>query len=179
MTLPVFETDRLTLRALTAQDFDDMYAYAQDIEVALPGMWQPYPSEEEARADFARILGHYERGLMWWALEHKPDGKMIGRVQLGDYDDEDAHAELSYALNRHYWRRGLVSEAILPVLRYGFETLNLNRISAKVFTDNAASIGLLEKLGMMREGCLREYRGTRGRLEDVYIYALLRREWQP
>lgn len=178
MPIPILETPRLILRPLEAADFADFYEYAQDPPVASFGMWQPYASESVAREDFDRLLKAYDRGLMWWALQHKADGKMIGRCQLGPYDDEDARADISYALNRHYWGQGYITEAALPVADYGFETLKLNRLSAIVFTDNTASMRVLEKLGMVREGCLRHYRTTRGQPDDVYVYAVLRADWQ-
>lgn len=115
---------------------------------------------------------------MWWALEEKTDGKMIGRCQLDRYDPDDARAEISYALNQRYWGRGYMSEAAKRVARYGFETLKLNRISATVFPDNIASLRVLEKLKMTREGCMREYRTVQGMRKDVLLYAVLGAEWQ-
>ena len=175
--IPVFDTPRLCLRPLTAADFDDFFEYAQDTRVSGPGMWSPYPSEDAARENFDHILTLYKRGLMWWALEDRASGRMIGRCELADYDPEDARADLSYALHADFWGQGLMAEAAQELLRYGFTTLKLNRVGAQVFTDNAGSIRLLEKLGMTREGRLRQYRQARGLPEDVYIYSLLRNEW--
>lgn len=176
--IPVLETPRLYLRPLTMDDFADFYEYAQDIEVSGPGMWTPYPDENTAREDFARLLGLYSYGLMWWALEVKTTHKMIGRCQLAEYDPDDGRAELSYALNRHFWGQGYITEAARAVLQYGFDVLALNRISAQVFTDNEGSIRVLEKLGMVREGRLRQHRRTRGQPEDVYIYSILQEDWR-
>jgi len=178
MSIPVFETDHLILRPLRESDFADYFEYAQDPAVASSGMWQPYASEEDARADFDHLLTLYPLGLMWWALEAKANGKMIGRCQLDRYDPNEARAEISYALHQGYWGHGFMGEAAERVARYGFEDLKLNRLSATVFPDNAASIRILEKLGMIREGCLRQYRATRGAPEDVLLYAALRSEWQ-
>jgi ribosomal-protein-alanine N-acetyltransferase len=175
--IPTLETIRLSLRPLTINDFANFYEYAQDPAVSGPGMWLPYPSEAEAQKDFERILSAYTRNLMWWALEDHGTGKMIGRCQLSDYDPEDAHAELSYALHRNFWGQGLMSEAARAVLGYGFEFLKLNRVGAQVFVDNQGSIRMLEKLGMVMEGCLRHYRQVRGKPEDVFVYSLLRAEW--
>lgn len=177
--IPVLETPRLYLRPLMMDDFEDFYEYAQDLEVSGPGMWTPYPNETKAREDFERLLSLYSYGLMWWALEIRDKGKMIGRCQLAEYDAEDGRAELSYALNRHFWGQGLITEAAQAILQYGFDVMALNRISAQVFTDNEGSIRVLEKLGFKREGRLRQYRRIRGYPEDVYIYSLLREAWRP
>ena len=178
MIIPILETAHLILRPLREADFADYFEYAQDPAVASGGMWTPYKSEDDARADFTRLISFYPRGFMWWALEEKSDGKMIGRCQLDEYDPDDARAEISYALHQRYWRRGYSSEAVERIMRYGFEDLMINRISATVFPDNIASARILEKAHMIREGCLRQYRATRGAPEDVHLYAVLRAEWQ-
>lgn len=177
--IPILETPRLILRPLKIEDFADYYEYAQDPSVSGPGMWQPYATEQEAHDDLAHLLTLYEKWLKWWALEDRASGKMIGRCELAEYRPDDKRAELTYALNSDFWGQGLMSEAARAVVRYGFSELDLNRISAQVFTDNIGSIRLLEKLGMVREGCLREYRHVRGKAEDVYIYSLLRADWKP
>jgi [ribosomal protein S5]-alanine N-acetyltransferase len=178
MIIPVLETAHLILRPLREADFADYFEYAQDPAVASGGMWTPYETEADALADFTRLLSFYPRGFMWWALEAKDDGKMIGRCQLDAYDPDDARAELSYALHQRYWQRGYTSEAVERIMRYGFDDLKLNRIGATVFPDNVGSTRILEKQGMIREGCLRQYRATRGVPEDVYLYGVLRPEWQ-
>lgn len=179
MMLTSLQTPRLFLRPLNEGDFADFYEYAQDPAVSGPGMWRPYLSETVAREDFEHILSLYSQGLLWWALEHRPTGRMIGRCELAAYNPDDARAELSYALNRQFWGQGLTTEAARAVLRYAFEEMRLNRVSAKVFADNSASVRLLEKLGMVREGRLRQYVQVRGQPEDVDIYSLLHAEWNP
>ena len=176
--IPPLETPQLSLRPLNPTDFADYYEYAQDPLVSGPGMWVPYPSEAAAREDFERVLSHYSSGLMWWALEHRLTGKMIGRCQLAAYDPDDAHAELSYALHSRFWGQGLMTEAARAVLRYGFEELKLNRVSAQVFTDNIGSIRLLEKLGMHVESLAPKSYWCRGAWDDNLVYAMSDAEWR-
>lgn len=176
--IPILETQRLILRPLTESDLDDLFEYAQDIHVANPGMWQPYESYESCRQHLNQLIGLYQRWLMWWALEDKASGKMIGRCELARYDDEDRKAEIGYALNRDFWRQGLMREAMQAVLKHGYTELNLDRTSAVVLTDNAASIALLEQQGFQREGIMRHYTYVRGKPDDVYLYALLKQDWQ-
>ena len=177
--IPIIETPRLILRPLKNDDFDDFYEYAQDPKVSNPGMWSPYPSREDAQKDFDHLLTLYEqRNLMWWGIENRATGKMIGRCELSDHDPDDKKAELSYALHSDFWGHGYMQEATQPIVNYGFETLNLNRIGAKVYTDNTGSIGVLQKLGMTREGLLRQYHIANNQPKDVYIYSVLRDEWQ-
>ncbi len=177
--IPILETTGLLLRPLELDDFADFFEYAQDPQVSTPGMWSPYESEAVAKQDFEHIVSLYEaRNLMWWAIEDKETRKMIGRCELADYDVEDKKAELSYALHRQFWGRGYITEASHSIVYYGFHHLKVNRIGAQVFTDNLGSIRVLEKLGFIQEGRLRQYRYAHGQAKDVFIYGLLAEEWQ-
>lgn len=177
MTIPIIHTQRLILRPLLETDIDDYYEYAQDPKVYQGGIWEPYPTFEAAQTDLKNLINYYERGLMWWGIEDGQDHKLIGRCQLGDFDREDDRADLSYALHRAYWGHGYMTEAATRIMRYGFEELALNRIGAIALTDNDISIHLLEKLGMSREGLLRQQRKLFGVYRDIYIYGILREEW--
>lgn len=174
MPIPVIQTDRLILRPLREDDAEDMYAYAQDPLVAEPGMWKPFDSFADCQLFVLDLLPSYEGDLMWWALEHKGDHKMIGRVQLSSWSRSDARAELSFALNRDYWHQGLMTEASRAAITYGWETLNLHRIWAKVYADNAPSTRVLVKLGMRQEARLRDECRVGDVWKDLDIYAVLR-----
>lgn len=174
--LPSLTTERLLLRKLTLEDAADMLEYAQDPEIARLGLWPgPLHSLAESEQDIRQVLRDYETGrYAAWAIVH--DLKMIGRIGFS-YFAFDARAEVGYALNRDYWGQGYASEALQAVLAFGFNVLNLNRIQAIVLPENSASIRILEKVGMTREGLLREYAKTGETFLDVYQYAILKREW--
>ncbi|MGB7340156.1 MAG: GNAT family N-acetyltransferase [Phototrophicaceae bacterium] len=174
MALVTLETQRLLLRPLNHNDLDDLYEYAQDPAVYQPGMWQPYDSKEQARQHLDELLASYNHGLMWWAIEHKADQKMIGRCELSHIDRDDHHAEIGYALHQNYWRKGIMIEALQQIMTYAFNTMNLNRLHAKTLITNTASQKLLIKAGFQQEGHLRQHSQVKGYPEDVYIYGLLR-----
>lgn len=174
MNMPVLETHRLILRPLQQNDLDDLYEYAQDPAVYQMGMWQPYASLDNCQKHLTHLMKLYEKGLKWWAMEHKADGKMIGRCEISDVDMEDKKAEIGYALNQSYWRRGLMHEALNSVLSYAFTTLQLNRIYAVTLTNNDAPYRLLERIGFLREGHLWEDTWVKGYPEDTYLYGLLK-----
>jgi ribosomal-protein-alanine N-acetyltransferase len=75
--------------------------------------------------------------------------------------------------------RGYATEAARVLLRWAFGTLDLNRVQAQTDTRNLASARVLEKLGFVREGTLREDCVVNGEVSDSWVYGLLRREWQP
>ena len=65
------------------------------------------------------------------------------------------------------------------LLQWGFDAHDLNRVQADVDTRNLASRGVLEKLGFLHEGTLREDCVVNGEVSDSWVYGLLRREWKP
>jgi diamine N-acetyltransferase len=79
---------------------------------------------------------------------------------------------------RRHWGKGLGRDTLLTLLRYGFETLNLNRVQLRVMGFNERAIHLYEKIGFVREGSMREAHFHQGRYWDMHLYSILRREWE-
>jgi len=79
---------------------------------------------------------------------------------------------------RKYWNKGYGRDALLTLLRYGFDTMNLNRVQLRVMEFNARAIHLYEKIGFVREGSEREAHFYQGRYWDMLHYSILRREWE-
>ncbi|MDQ3705040.1 MAG: GNAT family N-acetyltransferase [Chloroflexota bacterium] len=176
--LPGMETERLVLRKLRMEDAEDMFEYGQDQEIAFRGLWPPLQSLEESQADLADAMEGYAAGSeISWAIEHRADRKMIGRIGLGPYSRMNHRAEIGYALNRNYWGQGLATEAVSGVLGFAFGEMGLNRVQAIVLPDNIGSMRVLEKAGMRREGLLRGYQFVLGKYWDVYMYGVLRSDW--
>ena len=86
-------------------------------------------------------------------------------------------AALGYCLGEASWGHGYATEAARAVLQWAFDTLDLNRVQAETDTRNAASARVLEKLGFVREGTLREDCVVNGDVSDSWVYGLLRRQW--
>jgi len=84
---------------------------------------------------------------------------------------------VGYSLHPDSWGQGLMTEAVMALVGYGFGVLRLHRIWADVDPENIGSWRVLEKIGMRREGQLRENALIGGEWCDSYIYAMLDREW--
>lgn len=78
-----------------------------------------------------------------------------------------------------YWGRGYGYEAMQLAITFAFQELNLHRLQLTVFSYNDRAIALYEKLGFRREGIYREFVQRDGDRHDMYLYGLLRQEWQP
>jgi ribosomal-protein-alanine N-acetyltransferase len=147
------ETARLVLRRLVPADLDDYYrrVFADpDVMRTLPQRVPLARAEFDARAPRMMIEHWAQHGFGPWAVVDRSDGQLIGHCGLRYWPDT-TDVEVLYAIGRAYWGRGLATEGARASLRYGFETLGLDRIIAAAFTDNPASLRVLEKVGLRRE----------------------------
>ncbi|MND70827.1 putative ribosomal N-acetyltransferase YdaF [compost metagenome] len=71
-----------------------------------------------------------------------------------------------------------MTEALKPIIQYGFETMKLNRIEAFLSPDNIPSLKLVQKFGFTKEGHLREHYNKDNKLEDSAVYSLLKSEYK-
>ncbi len=182
MSMAVFttlETPRLCLRHFTDADLALFMAYRNDPEVARYQGWEGI-SEPEARA-FIQEQKEVQPGVpgQWFqiAVELKETGTLVGDCALKMEEHDERQAEIGYTLSRAYQGRGIASEAVSCVLEYAFVTLGLHRVIAITDCENAASVALLERLGLRREGHFRQNVWLKGKWRDEFLYAMLREEW--
>jgi RimJ/RimL family protein N-acetyltransferase len=113
------------------------------------------------------------------AVDRAGDGAFIGWCSLSNWNPDYRSASLGYCFSDAAWGHGYATEAARAVLRWAYDTLDLNRVQAETDTRNAASARVLEKLGFQREGTLREDCIVDGEVSDSWVFGLLRREWRP
>jgi ribosomal-protein-alanine N-acetyltransferase len=107
------------------------------------------------------------------------DGAAIGAIgYVPGIDVERFSAEIGYWLGESYWGRGIATEALTLVTAHVFDTLNMLRLFALPFADNAGSIRVLEKAGYMREAVLRASSVKYGQPRDQLLYARVNAEWR-
>lgn len=105
------------------------------------------------------------------------NNEVIGSVGFHDFKikNQKHKAELGYWLTEQYWGKGIMTEAVKLVTKYGFEKLKLKRIYACCFEPNKASAKVLEKAGFQYEGKMRKAVIKDGKYYDELIYAKLKR----
>ncbi|MFD4398877.1 GNAT family N-acetyltransferase [Kitasatospora sp. NPDC058478] len=86
---------------------------------------------------------------------------------------------MGYCLDEAMWGHGFATETATAVLQWAFDALDLNRVQAETDTRNVASARVLEKVGFVREGTLREDCVVNGEVSDSWVFGLIRREWRP
>jgi RimJ/RimL family protein N-acetyltransferase len=119
---------------------------------------------------------HAEKGHIALAVRQADEG-LVGAISLG-VDSAHHHAEAGYWIGRPFWGQGYATEALRRLISYGFAELKLERIVARHLGCNPASGRVMEKAGMIREGCQRRHEIKNGNLEDVVLYGILREEYR-
>ena len=176
--LPTIEASRIRLRWISDKDTDEFYAIYSNPEVMRYWSTPPLPDREAAANLIKKIHEDWKRRvILKWGIALRTDNQLIGSITLFNLDFNHRRAEIGYALGREFWGQGYMNEALMALLKYAFEDLNLHRIEADVDPRNTASIKTIERLGFQREGYLRERWQVNGEIQDAYFYGLLRQEF--
>ena len=177
--LPTLTTERLFLRPLRADDAADMFEYAKNSAVTEFLLWSPHPDVGYTRRYLEFLSARYRTGLCHeWAVVERASGKMIGTCGFAQLDLPHNVGEIGYVLNPAFRGRGLAAEAATAVLQVGFETLGLHRIEARYIRGNAASVRVMEKIGMQKEGIHRGAMLIKGAYRDIGYAALTKEDWE-
>jgi RimJ/RimL family protein N-acetyltransferase len=105
--------------------------------------------------------------------------KAIGNCGLHQINPEDHNAIFGIVIGeKDYWSKGYGVEAARLLINYGFQQLNLHRISSTALAFNEGSIKLHKKLGFVEEGRLRQAMFKNGQYHDVVQFGILREEWK-
>ncbi len=112
-----------------------------------------------------------------WLIRLRADGTPIGTCGFHALRSRDRRCDIGYDLSPRHWGRGYMTEALSAALAFGFSELTLNRVGAIVHPENTASLRLLDRLGFLREGLLRDWHQRSGVFHDHVQLALLARDW--
>lgn len=174
----VLDTRDLRLRPSNPTDAEGMFAMLSDPESMKYWSDKPIKNLDAAVEVLNKDLESDAQGKsMCWAVTFPGKDKMIGKCILFQFDQTNHRAEIGYILNRDYWRQGLMQQSLEAVINFAFDTLKLHRIEADIDTENASSLGLLEKLGFKREGLFRERWFVYGEWQDSVMLGLLKQDW--
>ena len=172
MSLPII-AERCTLRRFTYDDVADLVQCVSD-----PLFARATPEIEATEAGVRAYIKMQNRlepfaqdQCFDLAIERKDDGRVLGLLSL--VRKAHGQGEIGYALGLAHRGQGYATEAARALLAYAFTTLGLHRVQATTSPANRGSWQVMERLGMRREGWLREAAFSRGAWADVLIYGLL------
>jgi len=177
---PTLQTERLRLRPFTDTDADPLLALHSSAHVLRYWDSPPWTEPERARRFIATCRQMADEGTgTRVAVDRLSDGRFIGWCAIVRWNPDHRSASMGYCYDDAAWGQGYATEAARALLTWAFETLDLNRVQAETDTRNLASARVLEKVGFVREGTLREDCVVNGEVSDSWVFGLIRREWQP
>lgn len=176
---PTLATERLVLREIVAADAPALFAIHSD--AAAMRWFGTDPLTELAQAEklvetFASWRRMPNPGVRW-GITVRGDGILVGTCGLIKWNRGWQSCTLGYELAVAAQGRGLMKEALVAALSWGFERMELHRVEAQIHPDNAASIALARGLGFVEEGRGREAGFWLGEHQDLLQFGLLRREF--
>ena len=141
----VFETDRLLLRNFIASDLTDLFHVMKNSESSALGGWKNLETQEESQM----LLEKYVQEDETFAIQLKDIPKVIGFVKLTINNNKGTNIarSVSYILAEEYWGSGYMTEAVTRIIRYVFEQLKIDMLTAWHYPENIASKRILEKCG--------------------------------
>ena len=171
--------NRVQLTTLTQSTLPTVAQWHQNPEfLRLFDVLPAYPKTEAALAQWLEDM-HKATDAFLFAVRSLDNDELIGYVELDGILWTHRVSGVSIAIGEAKYRgQGYGYEVMQLVLRFAFDELNLHRVQLTVFSYNERAIALYEKLGFQREGVYREYLQRDGKRYDMYLYGLLRSEWE-
>lgn len=168
-------TKRLYLRQMEISDSPSLFKIWSDPDVTKFMNISSFTHESQAKEmiELFEELAQNNKAIRFSMIELNSN-ELIGTCGFNFIDFENAKAEIGYDIAKAFWGKGYAAEGIIALLHYAFETLELNRIEAKVEPANVNSIKVLQKLNFTFEGTLRQYEKSKGNFVDINMYSLLK-----
>lgn len=145
------ETDRLIIRDLEYDDIEGMFKLDSDPEVHRFLGNKPIKTMEEAKKGIEYVRSQYEKNRIGrWAVIDKATGDFIGwsGLKYEEHVRDFPYYDIGYRFRREYWGKGIATESALASLKYGFEKLELEEIGGAADVNHAASLKILERIGL-------------------------------
>jgi len=178
LPLPI-TTRRLLIREYTAEDAGAVFGYVKD-----PIYWQyqrsEAPSEEQIKTLIEWVVREQAaspRLLYFMAVARRDTGEIIGEAVLKITNLMDRQGDLGFGVAPKFWKQGYGTEIGQAILDAAFAHFRLHRVAGLCSPDNKGSIRVMQKLGMAREGLLRDVHFGRGKWWSSLVYGILEGEY--
>lgn len=178
---PVLESEQLLLKKIEVSNLEEVFSiYSNDQVFEYCGII-PKHSKDTVR----NMIGHFERDFgkgarVKWGIFHKdhPD-LLLGIIEAMDFNQKVNMVTIGYFLEKSHWGKGIATEAVHELVKFLFESVEVNRIQAEVMPFNERSKRVLLKNGFLKEGTLRQANLWSGKgLVDLEIYSILAEDYR-
>jgi len=172
------KTERLIIRDFVSEDWKTVHTYGADPEVCRFLPWGP--NSEDDTKSFIQIAidqqAEAPRKSFELAVFTKRNNVHLGGVGIRVKSLSNNDADIGYVMRRNEWGKGYGTEVAKAIIHFGFKELKIKRIEATTLPENTASIEILKKVGMRKEGLLQQHLMVRGKYRDSFLYAILRED---
>lgn len=172
------ETCRLLLKEINPEALYQLFSdYSKDDIMKFMGLQteQQFLNEKER---YLKGWTTYNIHFKGFYLIRKDDNVTLGQCGFHTWYFRHYRAELGYALLMdEYKQQGYMKEALSPIIDFGFNEMNLNRIEAYIAIENTPSLKLLQHYGFIFEGIMRQHYYKNGVCEDSHCFSLLKQDY--
>ena len=179
MSFKIAVNNQLFLKIPTEEDADKIYNLI-DQDRDLLGEWLPWvqhtKSVRDTKDNIQERIAKFKKGESAEFIMYL-DGEPVGSVGFVNIDKENSKGEVGYWLSSDHVGKGLMTRSVQAVISYGFEDLDLNKITIKCAVQNEKSAAIAQRLGFTHEGTLRADRFIGGDYHDTLVFGLLKKGW--
>lgn len=174
------ETERLVLRQFRYDDAQAMFDnWASDDEVTKYLTWPTHTDVSVTQMIVNSWVNHNnESNWYMWAITLKENGDVpIGSVSVVEFNDLLENVEIGYCIGKKWWNQGIVTEVLGALVKFFFEEVGAQKVSARHDVNNPASGRVMQKCGLKYEGTIRRELMAKDKPRDLAHYSILRDEY--
>jgi RimJ/RimL family protein N-acetyltransferase len=121
---------------------------------------------------------NHPKETIYFEIYHKEQNIPIGNVGFNHVNWVQRKGDIGLTIGeKELWGKGIATEAVKLILKYGFEELNLRKIKAGIFEPNLGSVKAAEKAGLRQEGVLKNEIYVDGKHYSAFRYAIFKEDW--
>lgn len=173
-----FITNRLNIREFSQNDLEAFLSYEKQPEMLQ--FEKGIPDGDTANKYLTNAIQcakEMPRANYYLAITLSPTNEVIGRISLTSQNPSINEWEIGWAVREADWGKGYAPEAARQILEFAFQNLHAHRVVAFCHAGNTKSAKVMEKIGMTREGYLRQTRWFKENWADEFVYAILESEF--
>ncbi|WP_067726984.1 GNAT family N-acetyltransferase [Oceanobacillus damuensis] len=169
--------ERLMLRLFETSDATEVTKLCNNYNIYKNTLYLPYPYViTDALSWIENHVSNFNDNRSYeFAVTDKITGKLYGAIALSN-NQKFNHGEIAFWIGEEFWGSGYATEASHSILKFAFIEKQLHKVYARHFNSNPASGRVLHKIGMRKEGVLREHVMKENRYEDLVYYGILKNE---
>lgn len=175
----IIETKRLILRKFKVSDAQQMFDnWANDSEVTKYLTWPSHGNIKVTKELLSDWVQNYQNNSYYnWCIEFKETAQAIGSIGAVKVLEYINSVSIGYCISKEYWSKGIMTEALGAIIKFFFDEVYVNRISATHDTNNPASGRVMAKCGMKYEGTFVQAACNQQGICDIAVYGLVKRDY--